>query len=129
MKLQRNYTSGSSQYFNIEKKKGRLIMLNIVGNVLLILALIATLKEYKKLQRGNDEVLGLVEDVKKVKKEIENKCDRLMMKTVRLCYTTDKIIKKYDIKQAELNKMSSIFNKSKKIRVKKKAAKRLIKGE
>ena len=104
-------------------------MLNIVGNVLLIVALIATLKEYKKLQRSNDEVLGLVEDVKKVKKEIENKCDRLMMKTVRLCYTTDKIIKKYDIKQAELNKMSSIFNKSKKIRVKKKAAKRVIKGE
>lgn len=104
-------------------------MLNTVGNVLLVVVLIATLKEYKELQRKNEEVSVLLENTIRTKKTVDSKCRKLIADVIYLTKVSQDIINKYDIREEELSKARNLFNKSKRYRIRKKAAKRLIKGE
>lgn len=116
-------------------------MIKLVTELILVIALILTLKEYRKAYKSNEEVIEILKEMNKVRYKLNDECRNLfdltnksLIESRRAVIVSGNIITKYNMcidkyskYKDELNKCKSIINRTKKIRVKRKTAKRIIK--
>lgn len=116
-------------------------MNELVIELMLIIALILTLKEYRKAYKSNEEVIEILKEMNEVRYKLNDECRDLfnltkksLIESRRAVIISGNIITKYNTcidkyskYKDELNKCKSIINRTKKIRVKRKTAKRIIK--
>ncbi|GEQ15685.1 hypothetical protein [Clostridium butyricum] len=115
-------------------------MIKIVTELMLVISLILTLIEYRKTYKQNEEVIEILEEMRTVRKKLRDECkdlfdltNRSLIESQRAAIISGSIIEKYDIcidkysqYKDELSKYRAIIDRSKKIRVKRKTAKRII---
>ena len=112
-------------------------MIKIVTELMLVISLILTLIEYRKTYKQNEEVIEILEEMRTVRKKLRDECkdlfdltNRSLIESQRAAIISGSIIEKYDIcigkYKDELSKYKAIIDRSKKIRVKRKTAKRII---
>lgn len=115
-------------------------MIKIVTELMLVISLILTLIEYRKIYKQNEEVIEILEEMRMVRKKLRDECkdlfdltNRSLIESQRAAIISGSIIEKYDIcidkysqYKDELSKYKAIIDRSKKIRVKRKTAKRII---
>lgn len=115
-------------------------MIKIVTELMVVILLILTLIEYRKTYKQNEEVIEILEEMRMVRKKLRDECkdlfdltNRSLIESQRAAIISGSIIEKYDIcidkysqYKDELSKYKAIIDRSKKIRVKRKTAKRII---
>lgn len=115
-------------------------MIKIVTELMLVISLILTLIEYRKTYKQNEEVIEILEEMRTVRKKLRDECkdlfdltNRSLIESQRAAIISGSIIEKYDVcidkysqYKDELGKYKAIIDRSKKIRVKRKTAKRII---
>lgn len=115
-------------------------MIKIVTELMLVILLILTLIEYRKTHKRNEEIIEILEEMRTVRKKLRDECkdlfdltNRSLIESQRAAIISGSIIEKYDIcidkysqYKDELSKYKAIIDRSKKIRVKRKTAKRII---
>ncbi|MGG7200747.1 hypothetical protein ACQPUL_08370 [Clostridium butyricum] len=115
-------------------------MFRITTELMLVIALMLTLKEYRKMCKQNEEVSGILKDMIKSRNKLNDECRELFELTKKSLIESRRaiviggniitknniLIDKYDVYKEEIEKYKNILNRTKKPRVKKKIVKRIL---